>query len=69
MLTKRKKMVRGSTETNKRPTRPPEKTRLTTFYGSRTRKAVEELRTANYSRLLAGEVETALAGLQERFYR
>ena len=60
-------MASGSIEANKRPTRPPEKTRLTTFYESRTRKAVEGLRAASRLETLAAEVETALSGLQERF--
>ena len=55
-----------SIDVNRRPSRPPEKTRLTTFYESRTRKAVEGLRTSRYSQSLATEVETALAGLQAR---
>ena len=49
---------------DQRPPRPPEKTRLNTFYESRTRKAVEGLRTSRRSQSLATEVETALAGLQ-----
>ena len=56
----------ASIDANRRPSRPPEKTRLTTFYESRTRKAVEGLRTSLRSQSLATEVETALAGLQAR---
>ena len=55
-----------SSNESKRPSRPPEKTRLTTFYESRTRKAVEGLRTSRHSQSLATEVEAALAGLQAR---
>ena len=61
-------MARGKIEVNKRPTRPPEKTRLTTFYESRTRKAVEGLRAPCRLEALVAEIETALAGLQESFH-
>ena len=60
-------VARGSIEGNQMPTRPPEKTRLTTFYESRTRKAVEGLWAASRFAPLVAEVETALAGLQESF--